>query len=428
MKADKVNLLRLKFANILSFKKEQEIFFTADTKYTHTHIQYIRREQAIGNELITPVTVFYGANASGKSNIIKVFKDILNPLLGKTNEKFSTRFYNPFLLDDISSSQPSLLEMDFSIDDFRYILSFNFDITGIISENLTEYQNERKNVIYKRKNNKLIKPNKEKITRFEYQLTNELLKNRPDLLALDILDTRGNAYIHKIFNALKQICNIRSNDRLLTLDDMNKLAEKLFFDDRLRKKVIDFIQFADLGITAIKIKEKNSFPSSPPLSISVSQDYEIIFEHKGYHNKKYELSIENESYGTSQFTRYLILFLPVLLNGGIFIFDELEEKLHPMLLAKLVEMFNHQDINIGGAQLIFTTHNTAILKSDILKRDEIWFVEKNEEGNSSVYPLTEFKGIREGLNFEKGYLEGRFGAIPYFGDVNELAKILSIKE
>ena len=156
--------------------------------------------------------------------------------------------------------------------------------------------------------------------------------------------------------------------------------------------------------------------------------YRILFEHQGKDGKIYDMSMDDESAGTSQFTKYLITFIPSLLEGGIFVVYELEENLHTMMLAKLVEMFNVPSINKGRAQLIFTTHDTSILKSDILKRDEIWFVEKNEEGCSEVYPLTEFKSIREGFNYEKGYLEGRFGAIPYLGDIKELEAILNAKE
>ena len=117
----KVNLLRLKFANILSFKDEQEIFFTAESKYTNTSTSYIRNEKAIGEDLITPVAAFYGANASGKSNILYMLAIILRSFLGKPYQKFSMDNYRPFGLHDETMNKPSLLEIDFCVDEFRYI-------------------------------------------------------------------------------------------------------------------------------------------------------------------------------------------------------------------------------------------------------------------------------------------------------------------
>lgn len=424
----KINLLRLKFANILSFKDEQEIFFTAESKYTNTPTSYIRRNNVIGDELITPITAFYGANASGKSNIVKVFTDIILPLLGKTNSKLSFEFYKPFLLDDISASKPSLIEIDFSFNDVRYIFSFSFNNLGILTENLTEYKNKGKKVIYDRIKNNICKPDKEIISKFDVRFVEDTLNKRLDLLILDILDTRGIPYIHNVFEALKDICKITFINIIETMFNMDSLAEKIYQDKSLHKKVVELIKYADLGITDIKVEEENDSSSLPFTSSPTGKHYKINFEHIGIKNKKYELPVASESWGTGQFAKYLVMFIPILFDGGIYIIDEIEEKLHPMMLAKIVEMFNNPNINIGGAQLIFTTHNTSILKSGILKRDEIWFVEKNEEGCSEVYPLTEFKAIREGFNYEKGYLEGRFGAIPYLGDISELANILEAKD
>ena len=156
--------------------------------------------------------------------------------------------------------------------------------------------------------------------------------------------------------------------------------------------------------------------------------YNIQFEHKGINHEKYLLPIIDESYGTSQYFRYLTLFTPAFLNGGIFVIDEFDENLHPMMLAKLVEMFNNPNINIAGAQLIFTTHNTSILKSNILKRDEIWFVAKGNAQNSKLYSLVEFKNekgesVRKDAKFDKQYLEGKYGADPYLRRIIDWGKV-----
>ena len=412
----KVNLLRLKFANILSFKDEQEIFFTAESKYTNMPTNYIRNEKAIGEEMITPVTAFYGANASGKSNIIKILNEIVSSLLNRMDKKPSSDFYQSFALSEETLNKPSLIEIDFSVEAKRYILSMTFDKEGILSENLVEYAQKTKNILYKREKDKLVKTDKKIISKFDTALTETSLEKRKDLLVLDILDTRGLAYIHKIFEALKEITKTTFANIIATYLNIDDLAEKLYNSPKLLSQVIAFIKYADLGVVGLKVLKNE--PQS-------ANKYRILFEHKGKDGKLYDMPMNSESTGTNQFAKYLVTFIPSLLEGGIFVVDELEENLHPMMLAKLVEMFNVPNINKGRAQLIFTTHDTSILKSDILKRDEIWFVEKNEEGCSEVYPLTEFKSIREGFNYEKGYLEGRFGAIPYLGDIKELEAILN---
>ena len=151
----KVNLLRLKFANILSFKDEQEIFFTAESKYTNMPTNYIRNEKAIGEEMITPVTAFYGANASGKSNIIKILNEIVSSLLNRMDKKPSSDFYQSFALSEETLNKPSLIEIDFSVEAKRYILSMTFDKEGILSENLVEYAQKTKNILYKREKDKV---------------------------------------------------------------------------------------------------------------------------------------------------------------------------------------------------------------------------------------------------------------------------------
>ena len=335
------------------------------------------------------------------------------------DKKPSSDFYKPFALSDETLDKPSLIELDFSLENKRYILSMTFNKEGILTENLIEYEQKEKNILYKREKGKLVKTDKNIISKFDMALTETSLQKRSDLLVLDILDTRGLAYIHKIFEALKEITKITFANIIATYLNIDDLAEKLYNSPKLLEQVTAFIKFADMGVVGIKVLKNE--PQN-------TNKYRILFEHQGKDGKIYDMSMDDESAGTSQFTKYLITFIPSLLEGGIFVVDELEENLHTMMLAKLVEMFNVPSINKGRAQLIFTTHDTSILKSDILKRDEIWFVEKNEEGCSEVYPLTEFKSIREGFNYEKGYLEGRFGAIPYLGDIKELEAILNAKE
>ena len=456
----KINLLRLEFENILSFKDAQEVLFTAETKYNGSPNNYIKREKAIGENLITPTTAIYGANASGKSNFIEIF-NIIGSFLGNTYSKYYMGHYNPFLLANETENAPSKVSIDFCIDDFRYVLDFSFNREGIIAEELTEYQSEDKKNIYTRKNENITKIDKTLVSKFDIAYVKDTISKRNDLLVLDILDTRGVEYFHNIFRGLKTLTAHHSKENEKN-EFFTTFAKQLYENAELKKKFVEFIKYADLGIIDVDVKPQynmmpyvNERPSmfigtdSPqnnsngyeqfttpyrPIEKEIIKDengnekYYVDFIHKGVNGKQELLLIERESLGTVQFARLLMKFIPALLNGGVFIIDEIENNLHPMVLAKIIEMFNTPEINIGGAQLIFSTHNTSILKNDVLQRDEIWFVEKNEEGCSEIYPLTDFNAIRKGFNYEKGYWEGRFGAIPYLDDIAELVKALSDKD
>ena len=248
----KVNLLRLKFANILSFKDEQEIFFTAESKYTNTSTSYIRNEKAIGEDLITPVAAFYGANASGKSNILYMLAIILRSFLGKPYQKFSMDNYRPFGLHDETMNKPSLLEIDFCVDEFRYILSITFDKTGILEEQLYEYQQKAKKIIYRREKAKLTKFNKDIISKYDLQYTEDTLSKRPDILVLDILDTKGITYIRPILLAVTIISKTAFGVPQRK-DFFNEFAEEMLKNKTLKEKFVKFMQYADLGITDVII-------------------------------------------------------------------------------------------------------------------------------------------------------------------------------
>ncbi len=421
----KVNLLRIKFANILSFKDEQEIFFTADSKYTNSQDAYIKRNDILEKESITPVCVLYGANASGKSNVIKVFNEVLASLLKRGSIKKEDITRQAFLLDDTSKNNPSFLEVDFIANDTRYVFSCNFDDNEIITESLTSFVKKDKVRIYDRNKDEIKSPDKA-LTKFDIQYAKDLFEKRKDVLLLDILDTRGVEDIKKANNAISEATKMIMSNILSVAIASDDMAEALYENDELHKKVVALAKYADLGITNIIITLDDN-PNRFSLSKS-NKSYNVEFEHRGEDGKKYNLPLLSQSFGTGQFIRYLISFIPAFINGGVFIIDEMEENLHPIMLKKIIEMFNHPEINSAGAQLIFTTHNTSLLRPNVLKRDEIWLVEKNTKGCSEVYPLTDFNAVREGFNHEKGYLEGRFGAIPYLDDINNLVAVLNEKE
>lgn len=126
----------------------------------------------------------------------------------------------------------------------------------------------------------------------------------------------------------------------------------------------------------------------------------------------HEFGLGQESDGTQKFFGILGPWLDALLHGYTIVIDELDMKLHTLLVKKLIEMFLDPDINKKNAQLIFTTHDTNLLDSDLLRRDQIWFAEKKEDKSTDLYSLYDFGGVRKNISIEKGYLQGKYGGIP----------------
>ena len=151
--------------------------------------------------------------------------------------------------------------------------------------------------------------------------------------------------------------------------------------------------------------------------------YFPLFEHKGL-NKK--LNGGEESDGTENYLRILTQILPMFLKeGGVYIADELDKGLHPLIIKKIIEMFHDRRINKCGAQLVATTHDVSLMSPSTLTRDEIWFIEKDpQKANSVIYPLSTFTDVRSNYDYKTGYLEGRFGGIPYLGSIDSLAKLV----
>ena len=206
--------------------------------------------------------------------------------------------------------------------------------------------------------------------------------------------------------------------------------------------IMNFMRMADLGIVDFDFRhdERDMFAREIEENLEkvlmdaftkVAADYadqfeirgimatdarKLRFAHTGRDGDPYFIDPRNESRGTMTYFSYMALLLPTLAEGGTIIVDELESSLHPSLAARIIDIFDSPATNPRNAQLIFATHSTNLLRGGELTRDQIWFTEKDKEGATTLYPLTDFR-VRGSENFEKGYLQGRFGAIPYLGDL-----------
>jgi hypothetical protein len=192
---------------------------------------------------------------------------------------------------------------------------------------------------------------------------------------------------------------------------LGSVAESWQADSSIWRLSLELLRAADLGIVDIRSVQV------PPLPAGESQRLQL----RHTHDENSWLDLEEESEGTKSLIRMAPSIVQAIESGGVLLVDELESSLHPLIGAAIVKLFNSPQSNPRGAQVLFTTHDTRMLAASsdapLLRRDQIWFAEKNPEGASTIYPLTDYQPSQS-ENLESGYLQGRYGAIPFCGDIS----------
>ncbi len=346
--------------------------------------------------------VIYGANASGKSKLIDALgymRHFVSNDLDKKNVKI-----RPFLLNTETEKLPSEFEVNFIYDNILYRYGFEVTENEVIAEWLF-YKPKTKEIqlFYRDENN------------FEIHDTlfkkGKLVQNqglvRKDMLFL-VISAKFNEKI-----AIDTINWFAITGVLLGLYD--DIYAEFALEEAKKKpkkvKILELLKVADLGIKNIQLKKLEEDEEN--------EIYDVLTTHSVYGNDKKIIKEKNfslyddESSGTQKFFALTAIILEVLENGRIFIIDELDAKLHPNLVCKIVELFNSKEHNPKNAQLIFNTHNTNLLDSGLFRRDQIWFTEKNKYGEAKLYSLANIKGIDKKDNFEDDYIKGKYGAVPY---------------
>jgi predicted ATPase len=391
----------------------------------------------------TRVAGIYGANASGKSTVLDAI-NFLRSAVSLSASKWgdSDEFpHHPFLLDDRSINEVSLYEIDFVARDVRHTYGFESDRAGIEREWLYSYPARKKRVLFERGR----EPEKTFFGRSlpgENAVTSKLV--RPNALLLSVAKNNNHKFLSSIYREIVyrlKYARITDDDRTYRID---WIIEHLQRDEELRKHAEALIRVADLGIVGIELSKEEVDPDIQKLLTRLAQipDFkdlpdasDRVLKRLG---RKIKLShatgsaagpkkftLQQESAGTVAWLSLSVPALHALRYGETLLIDEVDASLHPVLTAELIRIFKDPKFNSGGGQLIFTTHDTSLLgrlMGDVLSRDEVWFTEKNSAGSTTLYSLEEFS-VRGNENFEKRYLEGRYGALPVVRD-DELRDIL----
>ena len=428
-------LLNFAVTNYRSIKERQVFSLMAVEDLPHEE-SLIRSKDGIP---ILPVALLFGANASGKSNILRAFGTMQRMVLNsvRLNPDDTLDEYEPFLLDEESRNNSTEFEAEFIIKEeggiehhYRYGLAFSE--TLITEEWLYRYEGDNETELFSRDRDK-VQVNE---TEFPEGKGKEdtLNSNRLFLSLIAQLNGTQSKEIISWFDGGKFVTASQIEEYRIVTSSLLKYKKNLIvLDDTVGfDNIVDFIDMAltflsniDIGITELSIKEESvALPKELPEEIKkvLYQDGETtlnIYSTHNRYNKEREIigkevfsTERHESEGTQKITELLGLIFLILWGGKLLVIDELDAKLHPLLTRAIIQLFTNPKINPHGAQLVFTTHDTNQLHLDYVRRDEIWFTEKNPVEATELYSHIEFKDFDPSMDITEQYVNGRYGAIP----------------
>ncbi len=412
-------------SNFRSIKTEQTFSLYAENpgSYLRGNISY----PGNGKIGVLKSAGIYGANASGKSNLLLAISALEYIIVSTEKLKDGDKIicYEPYMLSEDTKTAPTHFEIEFyTPDKVRYKYAVSFTKTKIVEESLDYYSSTKSANLFSRKPEDnwetinfgtLYKGGKRKHAFFENNSYLSVAGSKADTPEL----------VRKVYNYFrKEIFYLKDGLDLPFFDYGN--------DSKTLDRISKFLSFADTGIVGIKQEENKEikdfkFPKDMPEEV---REYFIernrikyLFSHKTETGSLEHFELTEESSGTQKIFKLAPLLITILETGGILVFDELENSMHPFMAELIIKLFNDEEVNVNGAQLIFSTHNHSLMSSDYMRRDQIWLVEKNN-GATVFYSLDDFdsKKIKPQSPFNKWYAEGRFGAFPKI-NYREIARL-----
>ncbi len=377
-------VLEIRLSNMFSFRDEVTLDLQAAKIQTKKARELEGNLFSVDGEQMLKSVALFGANASGKSNVIKAIRACVNMVRSSHNYNVDTKFaISPFKFEDYAN-KPNSFYIRFLLNGVEYEYSFSFMHDEIITETLYYYPNGRKSLVFSRDESR----GTEKKDIYEFKT----VIKRP----FDVADntSKKTLYISRASQMDREIAQkiflFFCNDIVLDYQVANIDSLDNLFKER-KEQMLEVLRTADSDIIDFKI-QNNAITTFHRTNPSVAFDFET-----------------EESEGTKTLFRMMVRMIGIIHEGKMLLVDEIDNSLHTQLVEFVIGMFNHSD----HAQLIYTTHNTHLLNTDFQRRDQVYFVNKREDGSSDLYSLFDFKDFRDTLDMEKAYLQGRFDAIPY---------------
>lgn len=419
-------LVEFSVSNYRSIRDRQTLRLTANSG-KELRDSHVMTSGAAATPDLLRSAVIYGANASGKSNLLLALAFMRefvrqSATQGQHGEVIT---HQPFAVGASNGdTRPSEFEVIFVQQGVRYQYGLAVTESAVTAEWLYAYPEGRAQLLFRRQAGGA--PDEPVQWEFGANLRGQKKvwsdATRPNAAFLSTAVQLNAERLKPVYDwfvvTLRPVAPYARIAGDFTARQCSKQAD-------WRARVIDFLGQADLGITDVRVDMHKFDPANidssmpEPLRAYVSEQMkdsefpEVRLTHRSAGGQSLTLPLDQESGGTQKAFELAGPWIDVLTNGYVLTIDELDTSLHPQLMRHLVGLFNHPVTNPKGAQLVFTTHDTSLLDIDLFRRDQIWFMEKDAELVSHLYPLTDFSP-RKGENLEKGYLQGRYGALPVF--------------
>lgn len=398
-------LIRFSFKNFKSFKNENCLDMEATSLKEH---EYNVAKTENGEYL--KVSAIYGANASGKTNVLQAFDYMKKRILVSDDSKKNSPINEENIYSFMINNDPIALEVEILAKNNK-IYKYGFEVLKdtIISEWLFEKRVNKFYAIFERENNNVsMKPNK----------ISDLVNIDERTLFLNIYSKidRNNEDFSNVYDWFVNSMYLDLGNPNFERFINNRVSLKILSDENYKKELLKFIKTIDSGIEGIK-----TTPDSLEAVKSNNGIIDIEVLHRGENGELKALPFYLESNGTRKMFHLFDFFMDALRNGMVLFIDELDAKLHPLLTRYIINLFHNSKTNIENGQLIYSTHDTVNLNKETFRRDEIWFAEKDKDGISEIYALSDYileddknagKKVRNDATYNKDYLTGRYGAIP----------------
>lgn len=430
MYGEVVMLIEFTVGNFRSFKEPETFSMVAasltspDPRLDAENVVPVDKEL----KLLTSAAI-YGRNSSGKSNLLAALRFMREFVLNSSRDTQATDAIRtePFRLSTETRDKPSFFEIAFVVEGKRYRYGFEADAEHVVSEWLFTVPTIREAMLFQREGTEI-----DVSSRFK---EGRRLQER----------TRANALFLSVaaqFNGeiATQIVRWFSALSLFGMDDWHSRDSNYHFiaETKLKSRIINLVRQLDLDIVSLQVADDapNGLPGWVPeewdegakrmlLAVNASENTSIRTLHNVYDAENrpslldaFDLDAQ-ESEGTRKLFAMAGSLVSALDAGLTLLVDELDVKLHPLITRAIISLFNSKETNPKGAQLVFTTHDANLLDNRLLRRDQIWFVEKDRYGASHLVSLAEYR-VRKEASFEKDYLQGRYGGIPSLGDLSHL--------